>query len=280
MTGKKPRPDTEPMYSGGNLHDFPISNGYDLIDYTDFIGSYIRNSRRIVVSQSMHDGYFSACFATSKLYRPRPEVTWWILRDNSSFLTYVKQQRKNSMRIYSLACDKKFGFGVFLMENYGTDQTIITNLPDIKTFKASGYKITACAAQGSTIYIIMTKGTKEYDGKRQKWVISKTWPEVATQIIQHRRKGRIITGICYSIKLKQYFVVMTETLQKQCYRWQQDITKKGNISREAWVKEKRNMGYYLSVIFTDPSDDHTLFVMTADKDVRRSKCKVFHKMKK
>ena len=276
MTGKKPRPDTEPMYSGGNLLDYPISNGNDLIEYTDFIKSNIRNSRRIVISQSIYNGYFSACFATSTLYRPRPKVTWRNCRDNSSFLTWVKAQWEKSMRIYSLAWDEKFGFGVFLMENYGTDQIITTNSSDIKKFWANGFKITACVAQGSTIYIVMTKGTKEYEGKRQRWFFSESWNDDEIEV--HYKTGRIITGICYSTELEKYFVVMTEMLQEQCYVWQPDSTKNENINREAWVKKKQNMGYYPSIIFTDPNDDHTLFVMTKDESVKFAKCKVFHKM--
>ena len=131
MTGKKQRPITEPMYSGGNLLDFPVSAGYDEIDYTDFISSYIFNSQGIVISQSMHDGYLSACFTTTSLYRPRPLVTWWIPRDYDAFISFVKGRWEKSRRIYSLACDERFGFGVFLMENFGTNQAIITNTSDI-----------------------------------------------------------------------------------------------------------------------------------------------------
>ena len=276
MTGKKPRPDTEPMYSGGNLLDYPISNGYDLIEYTDFIMSNIRNSQRILISQSIYNGNFSACFATSTLYRPRPKVAWQIYRDNSSFLTWVKTQWEKSMRIYSLAWDEKFGFGVFLMENYGTDQIITTNSSEIKKCWANGFKITTCVAQGSTIYIVMTKGTKEYEGKRQRCFFSESWNDDEIEV--HYKTGRIITGICYSTELEKYFVVMTEMLQEQCYVWQPDSTKTENINREAWVKRKQNMGYYPSIIFTDPNDNHTLFVMTKDESVKFAKCKVFHKM--
>ena len=42
MTGKKERPLTEPMYSGGNLLDFPITSGFDLISYYEFLGSFIK----------------------------------------------------------------------------------------------------------------------------------------------------------------------------------------------------------------------------------------------
>lgn len=49
MTGKESCPRAEPLYSGGNRKDFPITRGYDLVKYKDLIGSYIRNSENIVV---------------------------------------------------------------------------------------------------------------------------------------------------------------------------------------------------------------------------------------
>ena len=45
MTGQKLRPRTEPMYSGGNRQDFPVTNGYTTVDYTDFISSHVFNSQ-------------------------------------------------------------------------------------------------------------------------------------------------------------------------------------------------------------------------------------------
>ena len=279
MTGKKPRPDTEPMYSGGNLHEYPISDGYDLIEYTDFISSYTINSQRILITQSMHNGYFSACFVTSTLYSPRPAVTWWIRRDLSSFLAYVQKQWKKSMRIYSLACDEKFGFGVFLMENYGTNQIIATNKRDIKNFWADGFKVTACTAQGSAFYVIMTQGTEEYEGKKQMHFSRETWPEVNTKIVEGYENGKVVTGICYLTELEKYFVVMTEMSHRQCYFWQTNCTKEAHVERENCVKEKENMGYYLSIVFTDPTDDNILFVMTKDKSVKSSKSHAFYRMK-
>ena len=59
----------------------------------------------------------------------------------------------------------KVGFGVFLMENFGANQAIITNTSDIQKFWKDGFRISACAARGSTFYIIMTKGTNPKDDK-------------------------------------------------------------------------------------------------------------------
>ena len=114
MTGKKQRPITEPMYSGGNLLDFPVSAGYDEIDYTDFISSYIFNSQGIVISQSMHDGYLSACFATTSIYRPRPLVTWWIPRDYDTFISFVKGCGRNQQEYILLPVMKGLDLEYFL----------------------------------------------------------------------------------------------------------------------------------------------------------------------
>ena len=92
---------------------FPADTTYS-IQYTEFISSYMFNSERIGTSQSMHDGYFSACFATTILHKPRPSVTWWICRDYGSFLTFVKEQWEKSRRIYFLACDERLGLECFL----------------------------------------------------------------------------------------------------------------------------------------------------------------------
>lgn len=66
------RPETEPMYSGGNRLEFPVTSEYNTVDYTDFIQGHITNTDNLVISQSMHGGKFSTIFAPSKLYSPKP----------------------------------------------------------------------------------------------------------------------------------------------------------------------------------------------------------------
>ena len=94
MTGKKDRPRTEPMYSGGDWVKFPITSGFSEVDYLTFIGSHIRNSQRIVITQSIHNGRFSGCFATSQLHSPRPSICWHTIPDYSKFLEFVEGKRK------------------------------------------------------------------------------------------------------------------------------------------------------------------------------------------
>lgn len=44
MTGKKEHPRMEPMHSGGDREVYPITTGYNSVDYTNFIVNHIRNS--------------------------------------------------------------------------------------------------------------------------------------------------------------------------------------------------------------------------------------------
>ena len=265
MTGKKLRPRTEPMYSGGNLDDFCISSGYDTVGYTDFIRSYMRNSENILISQSIHNGFFSGIFASSKLYNPRPGIAWGMRRNYDDFLEFVKRKRKSvnekSRRIYSLACDEKFGFGVFFMEGYGTKQAIIKSTGDVRKHWNDGSEITSCAALDSTFYIVMTKHTKEYHGKQQRWFTKRTRRETKDAIWKGYREGKVITGICYASGLKLYFVVMTASRRRQCFRWL-DMTKRG--AKRDWVGEKYDQGFRPTIVFNDPTDNKTLIVMTKD----------------
>ena len=279
MTGKKLRPRTEPMYSGGNRLDFPISYGYGTVDYTDFISSHIFNSQNILISQSMHNGYFSGIFASSKLYNPRRAVTWGIKRNCDEFLGFVKKEWKGvngkSKRIYSLACDEKFGFGVFFMEGYGTCQSILRNTDDIKEKWDEGFKITSCSALYSTFYIIMTKGTKEYHEKQQKWFTRSTWKETNDEIQEGYQERKAITGICYSSGLKLYFVVMSASMGEQCFR---RFGKTEGEARRDWENKKYDQGFHPTIIFKDPTDNKILSVMTRDENrsgyVRRSHYKL------
>ena len=270
MTGKKLRPRTEPIYSGGNRIDFRIPSGYDTVDYSDFISSHIFNSQDILISQSMHDGFFSGIFASSKLYNPRPATSWGIRRNYKEFSEFTKKEYKlvsgikSRRRIYSLACDEKFGFGVFFMEGYGTKQFIIRNTDGIQNKVDDDLRITSCAALDSKFYIVMTKDTKEYHGKQQKWFTRSTWKETNDEIQEGYQEGKAITGICYSSGLKLYFVVMTASMGRQCSRWFD--TTEGREAGIDWENKKYDEGFHPTIIFTDPTDNKTLIVMTEDKN--------------
>ena len=262
ITGKLPRPRTEPIYSRRNRNDFPITTGYDSVEYTDFIGSHLLSSEDILISQSFHNGCFSGIFAASKMYTPRPAVSWEIRSDYDSFFELVNENwnrmNRQSKQIYSLACDEKLGFGVLFLANYGVDQTILTNTSDIGKKEKDGFQITACAAQGSTFYIVMTKDTREYQGK-QAWFTLNSWDEAKNVIQENQDKGRVVTGICYSTGQMKYLVVVMETTQDQIYRKFRRVTDLDN-----WVKEQYKEGFHPTIIFKDPADTKTLVVMIKD----------------
>ena len=262
MTGNKLGPRTEPMYSGGNRHDFPITSGYATVDYTDFISSHVFNTQNILISQSVHNGLFSGIFASSKLYNPRPATSWGIRRSYDEFLVFANEEWK-SKEIYSLACDEKFGFGAFFMNGYGTKQVIIESTGDIEKQWDDGLKITSCAALDSTFYIIMTEDTKEYHGKQQIWFTRSTWKETNDEIQEGCKEGKSVTGICYSTGLKQYLVVMTKMPQGQTYRLF-DTTER--IVERNWESEKFKQGFHPTIIFKDPTNNKTLRVMTKDEN--------------
>ena len=271
MTGKKDRPKTEPMYSGGDWVKFPISSGFAKVDYHTFISSHIRNSRRIMITQSIHNGRFSGCFATSQLYSPRPRLSWHAIPpDDSKFLKFVEGK---SHMIYSLACDNKFGFSVFLMETFGTDQTVLKGTSDLKKKSDEGFRVTACAANGSSFFIVMTKDTEEYTDKAQEWFTHSTWKGIACLLDRGYKEGKGITGICYSSGSEKYFVVMTKMEEEQRYAWFQNSDSSG-YARRNWMGKKYKEGFYVTIIFNDPTDNKLLIVTTQGNTLSEYLCQV------
>ena len=265
MTGKIRRPSTEPMYSGGNRRDFPITTGYDSVDCTDFMNSLMSKSKHILICQGFDNGHFSGCFASSKMYSPRPNCSWEIQDNFDSFLESVikhDQENDNSEQIYSLACDENLGFAAFFMAKYGTTQAIVTNLDDIENKWEDDFEITSSAARGSTFYIVMTKGTKEYKDKSQIFFTSHTWKDTYGGINKEYKEGYTVTGICYSTGLREYFVVMTKIPEVQSSHYFDDAAAALN-----WMEEQHHVGYHPTLIFTVPTlNNKTLIVMTTDKN--------------
>jgi len=140
------------------------------------------------------------------------------------------------------------GFGAVFLEKYGNGQNIVTNTSDIDTQYRNGFKITACAARGSTFYVVMTKGAREYEGK-QAWFTWSSWDEAKKAIQENQDKGRVVTGICYSTGQGKYLVVVKETPQDQVYRKFRRVADLHN-----WAKEEHTVGFHPTIIFKDPTD--------------------------
>ena len=261
MTGKKLRPSTEPMYSGGNRRDFPVTRGYDSVNYIDFILSNLSNSH-ILICQDFNNRHFSGCFAPSKLYSPRPTVSCWIERNFDSFLETIKRYDRTNgkLQIYSFACDENLGFAAFFVAKYGTAQALVTNLNDLEEKWEDGFKITSSAARGSTFYIVMTKDTKEYQDKSQIWFTFDTWKDTYDKITERYKARYIVTGICYSTGRRQYFVVFTRIPEVQSSLYFDDTAVALN-----WMEEQHHVGYHPTLIFNIPTlNKQTLVVMTTD----------------
>ena len=148
------------------------------------------------------------------------------------------------------------------MENYGTDQCIVTNSFQIYERWNDGFEITACAAWGSNFYIVMTKDTDEYSGTTQTFFFRNTWNETYTSINERRKAGYTVTGICYSTGRRQYFVVMTKIPEVQSRYYFNDPATALN-----WMEEQYHVGYHPTVIFTTPTLHKTLVVVTKDENI-------------
>ena len=116
MTGKKERPATEPIYSGGNLNDFPISSGYDVLDSLHWVHQQLHVQLRKNWHFSKHAWWLLLCMFCDhhSLQTKTVGHNWWICRDYGSFLTFAKEQWEKSRRIYFLACDERLGLECFL----------------------------------------------------------------------------------------------------------------------------------------------------------------------
>ncbi|XP_068670212.1 uncharacterized protein [Montipora foliosa] len=261
MTGKKPRPSTEPVYSGGNRYDFPLDSEFNRHTYTDLIAGFVKNTRKILLWQNFHDGCLSGCLGTSALYSSTPYRTWGIRPDYDSFVQFVQEKWNKGCNVYSLACDVQLGFGVFFMKDFGTDQFILAGTSIVQ--KNEDFKITACATRDSIFYVVMTKDTKEFNGKAQSWFTSNTCSDVQIQIQKGYDEEKVITGICYSVSLRKYFVVMTEEpSQSQEFEWFSTTS-----DFEEWI-HKKNKEYSPTITFIVPVEGKNLVVVTQNKNLK------------
>jgi len=116
-------------------------------------------------------------------------------------------------------------------------------------------------AQGSEFFIVMTKGTKEYKDKDQKWFSSVRSNETYDEINKQHEAGYTVTGIFYSTGLRQFFLAFTKIPEVQSSHYFDGRTAVLN-----WMDEQHHVGYHPNIIFTSPALIKTLVVMTTDKN--------------
>ena len=95
---------------------------HNKVKYTEFLSSQIKNTEKIVTSQSVQGGTLSTIFG--KPMTPRRATRWGHMNTHASFLKYLEKLKADNMQIYFLSCDDNFGFGVFAKEDFGCDQKV------------------------------------------------------------------------------------------------------------------------------------------------------------
>ena len=164
MSGKMQRPRTEPMYSGGNRVEFPVTSEYNTVHYTDFIYSRPHYKHWKTNDIPKHAWWEILChFSNVKTLQSKacPQLgnkkkLWFF--SGICWRRMGMEEWKVKGDIF-LPCDENFGFGVYLMEKYGRNQTILSGTANIQKNWDEGIEITACAAWECTFYITMTKDT-------------------------------------------------------------------------------------------------------------------------
>jgi len=263
LTGKLSRPKKEPLYSGGDREQFPISSGYQKVSYTEFLSGNLMNTKNILISQNLCNKEFSGIFAPTKLYSAKTR-SWGMKSSYQKFSDSVDEQWEKNRNIFSLACDEELGFGCYFMDGYGNAQSIVTETSNIKGKWDQGEMITSCTAKGSTYYIVMTQNVVGFHGKGQRFFKKNDWSDIKTEISKEWEDGRVITGICYNHGLEEYLVVMTKSSAGQNYKWfkPSELTK-----RKSWEnKEFQEKNGHPTIYFRDPNDEQLLVVYTSDEN--------------
>ena len=115
----------EPLCSKGNRADYPITDGYDVSSYNDFLDGRLTNTKNILIYQNICDQNFSGIFAPSRWYLPHKHATAWTMKSSYDDLQDERRYEVNK-NIYSLACDEVLGFGCYFMSGYGDSQSIVS----------------------------------------------------------------------------------------------------------------------------------------------------------
>ena len=275
-------PSTRPVFSGGNRKTYSLGRSRNM-DFMSFVSGLVENRQPIkrLIWQSYCDKKLNAIFAGLKTCNA--SHSWFCHHCYDEFYKHTLDRWNTNHRqhIYSFSCDEKLGFSANYLEEYGEVQTIFygnfnennSNLKsDIENQWDMGSKITSCGTINSTYYIVMTKNAEKYSTDQgQTYHVKKSWQDVEVEISKGRHgMKQIITALCYNHSLKEYLVVMTQSTFKQEHKW---LDWKHDCKKEIaeWIKQKRAEGYKYTIIFTDPTNDMNLLVMTSDETLSNAR---------
>ena len=214
----------------------------------------MKNTDNLMMSQSISNRKLSTIIAIGcgkRLSRG------WGQQDNlSSLFKFIDVEKSHGRHLLSVAVADDFGFGMFTLGGYGTDQIISNNVDDIDLLWKKDFQITAVWAWGLDFYFAMTKGAKEYAGKFQTYYISSSWTSLEDKIKRGWTNGLVITGVCFSAKVEKYLLVLTESGARQKCMW--DLTSN-------CLNHKDCKGYHPTAVFHDLRSDRVLTVITKGK---------------
>ena len=263
------RPTTEPLFSRGEHKDFLTLRKYTKVHYSEFIKYYTHGSKKMLIWQSIHDRYIHAVFGSHKQYNNRKKL-FFTSHNYKDLSQKLKQQYKEGFKIFSLSCDQTTGkFFVYMVEEYGTFQTIIQSTDPDSFFLLDNSSVTSCTVYNSTYHFVVTAGVAEFDGKDQEMFTRQSKKDLDKEIKKQKSRGLIMTSVCYSVDAKEYLVVMTEsnnTIQE--HAWFSDGNKSNELANDLL---QRNKSVY-TIWFEDPSDGQYLCVMTCDNNRSGYQC--------
>ena len=268
MTGneeklREGRPTTEPLFSRGEHKDFPGLRKYDKVHYSEFIKCHTHDSKKMLIWQSIHNRNILTVFGSHKQYNNRKKL-FFTSPSYKDLSQKLKQQYKEGFKIFSLSCDQTtVKFLVYMVEEYGTLQTLIQSTDPNGVFLDDNSSVTSCTVYNSTCYFVVTAGVAEFDGKDQEIFARESKRDLEREIKKQKSRGLVITSVCYSVDAKEYLVVMTEsnnTLQQ--HAWFSDRNKKNEWANDLY---QRNKSVY-TIWFEDPSDGQKLCVLTCDNN--------------
>ena len=268
------RPTTEPLFSRGEEKDFPTFRKYSKVHYSEFIKYYTHDSKKMLIWQSIHNRHIFTVFDSHEQYNNRKKL-FFTSPSYKDLSQKLKQQYKEGFKISSLSCDQTTGkFFVYMVEEYGTFQTIIQSTDPDSLFLDDKSSVTSCTVYNSTYYFVVTAGVAEFDGKDQEIFTRQSKKDVDKEIKKQKSRGLIITSVCYNVDAKECLVVMTEsnnTLQE--HAWFSEFNKRDDKLNE-WENDlvQRNKTVY-TIVFEDPSDGQFLCVMTCDNNRNGYQCR-------
>ena len=225
------------------------------------LSSELKNTERVIISQSINNGQLTAIFAPYANFWPRPDLAWGTVSNPDQLMAFLQAEKSEGRHVFSLASIDDSGFGFLTMEGFGIDQIFSNNYSFVVDFLKTTdrqFCISAVASWGSSwgsaFCFVLTEGVHMYEGGGQGVTIENSWSETEEAIEIGWEDGLVITELCFSKRTGQYLLVMTKSTAHQMYGW--DLN--------SICSDKFDEGYHPTIILDHPTHNQILTVMTKD----------------